>query len=98
MSENDFRFNDAKGPSIGTGGHSFCSSCNRVIYNVWKYGPVTPARFNSTYCTCSGEWKGWDAADIKRAEDEKEVIRMGEELIENERRQKEADRGGNSKA
>ena len=56
---------DAKGPAKG-GSHSFCYDCHRVIYNIWKYGPVSPARYNKNFCTCNGRWEGWDQEDIER--------------------------------
>lgn len=50
---------DAKGPKYGyDGGHSFCPECNRVVYSLWRYGPMTPSEHNRTFCVCDGEQTG----------------------------------------
>lgn len=49
---------NAKGPAAGHSVHSFCQDCNRVIYNIWKHGPITPHQHNRTFCVCGGEQTG----------------------------------------
>lgn len=49
---------NASGPPIGEDLHTFCSTCNRVIWSVWKYGPMTPREHNQTFCVCGGEVTG----------------------------------------
>lgn len=49
----------AKGPQQGDSyGHNFCMKCNRVIYNINRYGPMTPAQINRTFCICNGRVTG----------------------------------------
>ena len=71
---------DAKGPAKGSSGHSFCFTCNRVVFSIWKYGPVTPAQYNRTYCICNGRWEGWDADEIERNKYDALTIYLEEQL------------------
>lgn len=49
----------AMGPKQGDSyGHAFCMKCNRVIYNIEKYGPMLPAQINRTFCICNGRVTG----------------------------------------
>lgn len=49
----------AKGPQQGDSfGHNYCMKCNRVIYSIYKYGPMTPYQINKTFCICNGKVTG----------------------------------------
>lgn len=67
---------DAKGPEVSSASHSFCPMCNKVLYSVWRYGPMVPAEQNRFFCTCLGEASGevkkkfviYDVDDVKHRE------------------------------
>lgn len=44
--------------AIGGEYHSYCPDCHKVIYNIHRYGPVTPYEYNRTFCTCMGKQTG----------------------------------------
>ena len=64
----------AKGPVYDTeASHTFCPECNRVMYSIHRYGPMTPAEHNTFFCVCDGKATGiikkrvvlWDVKDLK---------------------------------
>lgn len=45
----------ARGPEQGNSyAHSYCPNCNKLIYSLNTYGPMTPWQQNRTFCTCNG--------------------------------------------
>lgn len=48
------KITDPKGPSTG-GGYYFCPVCNKVVYSIYRDGPMGDETRNRFYCTCDGE-------------------------------------------
>lgn len=51
-------FQKAKGPEIDESTPTYCPECRRVLYSVYKYGPMTPHEHNRNFCVCGGAMTG----------------------------------------
>lgn len=79
----------ARGPVPGNSYHSFCLDCRRVIYNLNKYGPVTPYTYNRSFCVCNGKQTGEVALKVT-VYDLEDVLKPEEARKERERQIEEA--------
>jgi hypothetical protein len=65
---------NAKGPEAGEDDSTYCPDCNRVVWSVWKYGPMTPREHNKFFCICGGPLTGevkqrmviYDVKDVEK--------------------------------
>lgn len=85
----------AHGPAAGDSYHSYCLDCHRVLYNLNKYGPVTPYMHNRTFCICRGKQTGEIALKVT-VYDLEDVLPPEEAKIER-KRQEDAGRERTSK-
>lgn len=49
------RITDAKGPRVGGNSYWLCPTCNKVVYSIWRDGPMADETRNKVFCTCEGE-------------------------------------------
>lgn len=45
---------DAKGPKIGGNSYWLCQNCNKVVYSIYRDGPLADDTRNRVFCTCEG--------------------------------------------
>lgn len=84
------------GPIPGNSYHSFCPDCHRVIYNLNRYGPLTPYNHNRTFCVCNGKQTGEVALKVT-VYDLEDVLTPAEAKKERERQKAKADKGTKAK-
>src|SRR5690348_12786768 len=48
------KITDAKGPQSGGRSYYHCPDCNKVVYSIWRDGPVADETRNRYFCTCAG--------------------------------------------
>jgi hypothetical protein len=49
------KISDAKGPTSGSRYYLLCPDCNKVVYSIWRDGPMADETRNTYYCTCDGK-------------------------------------------
>lgn len=68
--------------------HSFCPDCNKVRYNLDKYGPVSPFDYNRVFCICAGKQTGMESKTVT-VFDLEDVLTAAEARRERERQNSE---------
>ena|ERR1700686_184688 len=48
------KITDAKGPKVGGNSYYLCGTCNKVVYNIYRDGPIADYTRNRVFCTCDG--------------------------------------------
>jgi hypothetical protein len=49
------KITDAKGPRIGGNSYYLCQTCNKVVYSIYRDGPIADDTRNRVFCTCDGK-------------------------------------------